>query len=218
MTVVPFHTNDDVNDALTGAVHHLRAGGVLAHPTETVYGLGCRLEEHALQRLSALKQRGEGKPFVVLVNGTHMLDALRASVSPPAKELMAEFWPGPLTLVLGSARTDLPGAIQSESGVAVRWTSHPGLQRLIAALGEPMTSTSANVSTLPPARSAEEIAPWWPSEVASGEMMVLDGGTLGDQLPSTVVDCSTDVPRVLRAGAIPLEQLRATVPRLFGVK
>lgn len=216
MSVVPFRTHDDVASAVTTAAQHLRAGGVLAHPTETVYGLGCRLEEHALRGLSALKQRGEGKPFVVLLGGTHGLDALRVSVLPAAAELMAAFWPGPLTLVLASARSDLPDAVHSNRGIAVRWTSHPGLQRLLASLGEPITSTSANVSTLPPARSAEEIAQRWPSEVASGEMMVLDGGTLGDQLPSTVVDCSTEVPRVLRAGAISLEQLRTIVPRLFG--
>jgi L-threonylcarbamoyladenylate synthase len=215
---VPFRTNDDYDNALPAAVTHLRAGRVLAHPTETIYGLGCRVDEPSLRRLSALKQRDDSKPFVVLISGRDMLTALDVAVPSAATALIDRHWPGPLTLVLTSRRTDLPGAVWSNGGVAVRWTSHGGLQRLLGALDEPMTSTSANVSTLPPARSAEEIASWWPSEVASGEMMVLDGGTLGDRLPSTVVDCSTDVPRVLRAGAISLEQLRTTVPRLFGAE
>ena len=216
MTTIPFANQEHIEGALLPAVEHLRAGRVLAHPTETVYGLGCRLESHALACIARLKRRTPQKPFVVLVDGARMLAALGTSMSSSADALAKRFWPGPLTLVLPTSHREIPDAVRSDAGVAVRWTSHQGLLRLLGAIGEPMTSTSANVSTLPPARSAEEIAHWWPDETASGELLVLDGGPLRDQLPSTVVDCSSDTPRVLRAGVIPVHLLRDTVPRLVG--
>ena len=101
-------------------------------------------------------------------------------------------------------------------GVAVRWTSHPALQRMIAAYGDPITSTSANLPGLPPAMTAGEIVEQWGDAVARGILRVLDGGRLEASAPSTVVDCTGRRPRVIRPGAIPADVLRESVQDLIG--
>jgi L-threonylcarbamoyladenylate synthase len=100
--------------------------------------------------------------------------------------------------------------------VAVRWTPHPGLLRLIRAYGEPITSTSANRPGVPPAMSATELASQWVNEMRRGTLMVLDGGRLTPSAPSTVVDCTGRLPRVIRPGAVPAAVLRESVPDLVG--
>jgi L-threonylcarbamoyladenylate synthase len=134
-----------------------------------------------------------------------------------AAALAAVHWPGALTLVLGDGDVRLPRAARGDgNSVAVRLTSHEGVRRLVAALGAPMTSTSANRAGLPPATSSAEIAERWPAETAAGHLVVLDGGVLLSAQPSTIVDCTGPRPRLLRAGAVRLAALRATVPDLAG--
>jgi len=98
----------------------------------------------------------------------------------------------------------------------VRWTPHPGLQRLIAAMNDPLTSTSANRPGLPPATSGAEILADWSAELAKGRLRLLDGGALTPSASSTVVDCTARRPRVIRPGAIAAATLRAAVPDLIG--
>ena len=100
--------------------------------------------------------------------------------------------------------------------VAVRWTPHPGLQRLIGALGDPITSTSANLPGQPPAVTAGEIVSQWRNEVTLGRIRLLDGGRLPPSPASTVVDCTGRAPRVIRPGALPASTLRESVPDLIG--
>jgi L-threonylcarbamoyladenylate synthase len=100
--------------------------------------------------------------------------------------------------------------------VAVRWTSHPALQRLIGAYGDPITSTSANLPGLPPAMAASEIVTQWGNAIGRGVLRVLDGGRLEPSAPSTVVDCTGKLPRVIRPGAITSAELRESVPDLIG--
>ena len=110
-------------------------------------------------------------------------------------------------------------AIRGAHGeVAVRWTSHEGAAKIIRAWGAPITSTSANAPGLPPATTPEEIATQWEREVASGQLLVLDGGALVSALPSTIVDCCGERPLLVRAGSISVEQLRETVPDLAGAE
>lgn len=213
--VLPFGSAADVARALPAAVAHLRADGVIAHPTETVYGVGGALTEAALERVRALKGRDEGKPFVVLVGAMESLTQLGVRKEALANRLISAFWPGPLTLVLPSSLTLPRGAQNERGGVAVRWTSHPGMSRLLEAFGAPLTSTSANAAGLPPARSAPEIVALWREPVGKAELLVLDGGEVeGGRLPSTVVDCTGRAPRVVRKGAVSVAALRTVVPQL----
>jgi len=214
---VPFWSADEVEASLGATIAHLRAGGVLAYPTETVYGFGGAPERESVERIVRMKNRPPGKPFLLLIAGSEMLDRLDLALTPEAARLAARHWPGPLTLVLPGGARRVPERLRGpEGGVAVRWTPHEGLNRLMRAFGDPITSTSANRPRQPPATSAAEILAHWGTLVASGELRVLDGGTLAPSHPSTVVDCTGRRPRVIRPGAIPAAVLRESVPDLVG--
>src|SRR5688572_18303852 len=134
-----------------------------------------------------------------------------------ASTLAARFWPGPLTLVLPGGERRIPDRLRGpEGGVAVRWTSHANLSRLLRAYGEPITSTSANRPGIPPAMSAAAIVQQWSDAMGRGILRVLDAGQLTPSSPSTVVDCTGRRPRVIRPGAISSATLRESVPDLIG--
>jgi len=214
---VPFWSPAEVESSLVDTVAHLQAGQVLAYPTETVYGFGGAVDRDAVERLVALKRRPPAKPFLLLVSDSAMLERLDLRLPSMAAQLAARHWPGPLTLVLRGGERRVPPRLRGpEGGVAVRWTSHPALQRMISAYGDPITSTSANLPGLPPAMTAGEIVEQWGDAVARGILRVLDGGRLEASAPSTVVDCTGRRPRVIRPGAIPADVLRESVPDLIG--
>lgn len=214
---VPFWSPAEVAAALTPTVTFLRDGGVLAYPTETVYGFGGAPAAEAVEKIVRMKKRPPGKPFLLLIAGSDMLDRLDLRLTPGASRLAARHWPGPLTLVLAGGERRVPPRLRGpEGGVAVRWTPHEGLQRLIRAFGDPLTSTSANRPRQPPASSAREVLADWEGMVARGELRVLDGGTLAPSEPSTVVDCTGRRPRVIRPGAVSASVLRESVPDLVG--
>jgi L-threonylcarbamoyladenylate synthase len=213
--MIPYHTPEEVAAAIPAAVTHLARRGLIAYPTETVYGLGSITAAPAVDRLCALKGRVPGKPFLVLVAGRPMLAALGLRLTEAAERFAAAFWPGPLTLVLPGGEGTLPDTLRGpEGGVAVRWTSNPGAAQLIHTLGSPITSTSANRPGSPSLMAAPEIERAFHEAVASGTLLVLDAGHLPTSPPSTLIDCTGPAPRVLREGAIPAPRLAAIVPSL----
>jgi L-threonylcarbamoyladenylate synthase len=164
-----------------------------------------------------MKRRPPGKPFLLLVAGSDMIERLDLHLSSYAANLAARHWPGPLTLVLPGGERRVPDRLRGpEGGIAVRWTSHRAVARLIRAHGDAITSTSANRPGVPPAMSAGEILSQWADVIARGQLRVLDGGKLVPSAPSTVVDCTGRRPRVIRPGAIPATVLRESVPNLIG--
>jgi L-threonylcarbamoyladenylate synthase len=212
MTVVPFMTDAEVAVALGPVVVHLRRGGLLAYPTETVYGLGSRARATEVATLAQLKGRAPGKPFLLLVASRQMAEAQGLALNESARAMARAFWPGPLTLVLPGGSGRLPDLLRGpEGGIAVRWTSHAHIARLVERLGEPLTSTSANRPGSGPAPGADAIARDFAEAVDSGQLLVLDGGVLGNRPPSTVVDCTTPQPRMIRVGAVSLGELRGAV-------
>lgn len=217
--MVPFWAAPEIEAAIAGTIAHLEAHRVIGYPTETVYGLGSAIDRASVESLLKIKKRPAGKPFLVLIAASDMVDRLGLTLTKSAATLAARFWPGPLTLVLPGGERRVPPALRGpEGGVGVRWTPHPGLQRLISAYGDAITSTSANRPGDPPASSAADIVAQWPAEVASGKLRVLDAGTLPHSEPSTVVDCTGRVPRVIRPGAISAARLRDAAPDLVGDK
>lgn len=215
--VVPFWSPEEVEAAINGTLAHLAAGKVLAYPTETVYGFGGAVDERSVQQLVSLKGRAPGKPFLLLVARSEMITRLGLHLTGYASMLAARFWPGPLTLVLPGGEKRVPDRLRGpEGGVAVRWTPHPSLARLILAHGDPITSTSANRPGIPPATSADQIVSQWNEAILGGTLRVLDAGRLRDSQPSTVVDCTGRLPRVIRPGAISAATLRESVPDLVG--
>ena len=214
---VPFWSAADVETSLSATLDHLREGRILAYPTETVYGFGTSAEHLAVESLVKLKRRPPAKPFLLLIAGSDMLARLGLRLTPAASRLAARHWPGPLTLVLPGGAHRVPARLRGpEGGVAVRWTPHEALARMIRAFGDAITSTSANLPGRPPATSASEILQAWSTAVTAGTLRVLDGGKLEPSLPSTVVDCMGLRPRVIRPGAISSALLRETVPDLVG--
>lgn len=215
--VTPFWSPAEVEAAIPRVIAHLQGGRVLAYPTETVYGFGGAVDHDAVEALVQLKGRPAGKPFLLLVASSEMLTRLGLRLSGYAAHLAARHWPGPLTLVLPGGERRVPDRLRGpEGGVAVRWTPHPGLTRLLLAYGEPITSTSANRPGVPPAVAAAEIVEQWSDALARGVVLLLGGGRLIPSAPSTVVDCTGRRPRVIRPGAIPAAVLQESVPDLIG--
>ena len=213
----PFWSVEEVAAAIPRALAQLEARLVLAYPTETVYGFGGAIDAESVARLVQLKRRPVGKPFLLLINGSDMLAKLGLHLTTSAAALAARHWPGPLTLVLpGGERRVSPQLRGPEGGIAVRWTPHAGIARLIRAHGDAITSTSANRPGVPPAMSAAEILSQWSDDIARGTIRVLDAGRLSPSAPSTVVDCMGRRPRVIRPGAIAAAVLRESAPDLIG--
>ncbi len=214
---IPFWSPEEIEASISGTIAHLNERRVLAYPTETVYGFGSGIDSESVQQLIKMKGRPKGKPFLLLIANSEMLHRLDLHLNAAASILAARFWPGPLTLVLPGGERRVPDALRGpEGGIAVRWTPHPALTRLITAYGEPITSTSANRPRSPAAMSAGEIVDQWRDIIARGTLRVLDGGRLSPSEPSTVVDCSGRNPRVIRPGAVSAELLRKSVPGLVG--
>jgi L-threonylcarbamoyladenylate synthase len=187
--------------ALGRAVEVLRAGGLVAFPTETFYGLGAAaLDSAAVKAVFLVKGRAESKPVLVLVDSLEMVARL-AEVSEGARRLMARHWPGALTLVL-PARPVLPAELTAGTGtVGVRLSSHPVARGLVRALGGPVTAPSANPSGAAPPTTAAEVLRAFGGAIA----LVLDGGTTPGGQPSTVLDLSVEPPRVIRQGPVKVD-------------
>lgn len=206
---------DALASALDPVVDHLRGDGLLAYPTETVYGFGGRASPDAVRALAALKGREEHKPFLVLVSHRSSVEGLRWTDA--ATELAEIFWPGALTLVLADPRGIFPRGVRSASGgVAVRMSPHPVVRHLVEALGEPLTSTSANLPGEPPAASGAAAAEVAGRLVGGSAVVVVDGGRLPPSPPSTVVDCTGLEPVVVREGSVPVARLRCAIPEIHG--
>jgi L-threonylcarbamoyladenylate synthase len=206
---IPFRTEPEQRAALERVVRHLRAGGLIAYPTETVYGFGCTLQADALSRLAAIKRRGFDSPFLLLVTDRHMF--ANAAWTPAAIALASAFWPGPLTLALRTTGGQVPREVVSMAGtVALRATPHAGVRMLLERCG-PLTSTSANAPDDPPAADARTAAAPLVAGAGGWPVLVLDGGTLPPSRASTIVDCSTEPPRLIRAGEIDATQLSEVI-------
>ena len=201
----------DLQRAIYDAVEVLRGGGLVAFPTDTLYGLGADvLSLEAVGRVFLAKGRASGSGLPVLVSCVSDLDLVVAWVPDVAARLMEGFWPGGLTLVLKRA----PGLPRLVSGggdtVAVRMPDHPVPLELIERLGRPITGTSANPSGGPDPVSADRVRDLLGNKVD----YIIDAGSAPGGIPSTVLDLSAQEPRVLRRGAVPVEELRTFCPGL----
>lgn len=202
----------DPDADLTGVVEHLRAGRVIAYPTETVYGLGGACAPDAVRRVRDAKGRAEAKPLLILIRDPMDVEGLTWSST--ARELASIFWPGSLTLVLHDPAGHFPPGVRSHRGtVAVRVSPHPLVGRLIEALGAPLSSTSLNLPGESPASSGRQARDVL-ERLRAFDTVLLNAGTLPPSHPSTVVDCTREPPVVLREGAVPTGRLRCVLPEI----
>ena len=187
------------------ALAELRAGAIIAFPTDTVYGVGGNaLDGPALLQVFAAKQRPPSVPLPVLLADVADLALIAAHVPPLAYAIAAAHWPGALTLVLPAAAHLPRELLAGNRTVAVRIPDHPALRQLIRDLGSPLAGTSANLHGQPAPSSAAGVAAQLGGRVA----LILDGGPSGAEQPSTILDLCGASPRVLREGALPLAALR----------
>jgi L-threonylcarbamoyladenylate synthase len=186
------------------AIEIFKNGGIVAFPTDTVYGLGGDVfNVAAVERIYRVKQRPRNMPLPVLLADSTQLADVVASVPETARCLMRHFWPGGLTLVL-SKKDTLPDIITAGSNkVAVRIPDHVVPLSLIRGFGAPIVGTSANISDEPSPVTAEEVEQQLDGQVD----LIIDMGRCPGGLESTVVDVTGEVPVILRRGVIPEEEI-----------
>jgi L-threonylcarbamoyladenylate synthase len=193
-------------------VERVRRAGLLAYPTETVWGLGADAgSERAVEALRAWKGRCEGTPLPLLVETPEDLEALGIEVPALARRLAGRFWPGPLTLVLPARRRFAVGVARADGAVGVRCSSHPlaaALARRLRGAGVgPITATSLNRSGEPPARTRREAEALVGEGPGEPRLLEVEGAEAGGDRESTVVDATGKDLRVLRRGAISEEEI-----------
>ena len=193
---------------LEEAARCLQDGGLVAFPTDTLYGLGAvASQERAVERLFEAKERPGDRPLPIFVASAADVDGVATEVSPAARRLMETFWPGGLTLVLRRHPRFHSPALAGGDTVAVRVPAHPVALELLRRVGEPLTGTSANLSGRPGPRTAGEVR----RQLGGRVDLIVDGGPCPGGVESTVVDCTVDPPRVLREGAVPAERVAAAL-------
>ncbi|MDA0709656.1 MAG: L-threonylcarbamoyladenylate synthase [bacterium] len=191
-------------ESIQRAADCVKRDGLIAYPTETIYGLGVDpTRPAALDRLFSAKGRSAKKAVIVLIRDSSDLHDLTLQIPESAHALMTAFWPGPLTLIF-KANPNLPGELLGGGDtIALRHSNSPVADALLKALGGPLTSTSANISGQPPATSAQEVY----RQLAPFLDLIIDGGPSTRSLPSTLVDLTSGPPTLLRVGAISREDL-----------
>ena len=208
LKVNPQHPEEEV---ISRAAETIRRGGLVAFPTETVYGLGAdALNAVAVRDIFAAKGRPLDNPIIVHVGQMEDLEALATSVTPAALLLAGRFWPGPLTLILRkSAR--VPDAVTGgQNTVAVRMPRNNVALALIRASGVPIAAPSANRSGRPSGTTGAHVF----EDLAGKIDIVLDGGPVEIGVESTVLDISSDPPDILRPGAVTIEELELVLGRI----
>jgi L-threonylcarbamoyladenylate synthase len=204
----------EAEGTLAEVIAVLKAGGLVAYPSDTVYGLGAAAsDERAVARVFAVKGRLSEKALPLLLAGVEDMAPLCAEVSPIAKLMTERFWPGPLTLVLRRSPAFQSAALGGGENVALRVPDHHFLRQLIRALGEPITGTSANHSGRPSCRTPREVQ----RRLRDTVDLIIDGGPSRAGQESTVIDITEDTPVVVRTGALSREEIERAIGREVGV-
>ena len=190
------------DQAIQRALEVLGRGGLMAFPTDTVYGLGAlAFDSKAVESIYLAKDRPIEKAIPVLIGDATDLEKISDGVPEVARKLAARFWPGPLTIIVPKKQT-LPETVSATSSVGVRVPDHPVARELLRAAG-PMAVTSANISGQASPSTAQEVL----DQLNRRIELIIDGGQTPGGIPSTLVDCSGDEIKVLREGPISLEQI-----------
>ena len=195
--------SEELERLVSRAAETIKEGGVVAFPTETYYGLAVDpFNRTALQRLFRVKKRSLDKPILTLVENVGQLSLLAREVPALYQPLMEEFWPGPLTLLF-PAPERLPPLLTAGTGeIGVRISSHPVAQALVRVCGFPVTATSANISGHPAASRAAEVREQLPDID-----LLIPFDHLANGRGSTIMSCRSGRPLIIRAGAIPTDQI-----------
>ncbi|MBI9044935.1 MAG: threonylcarbamoyl-AMP synthase [Anaerolineaceae bacterium] len=190
-------------DVIKISLEILQSGGLIAFPTDTVYGVAAMVQNgEAVQKIYQAKERGDNKAIPILIGDQADLNLIASSVPENAAKLAAAYWPGALTLVIPKSPS-LPEAVSAYPTVGVRMPDYEFALKLLKVSG-PLAVTSANISGQENPLNAENVM----VQLGGRIELILDGGPTPGLVPSTVVDCSTDQPIVLRSGAISEDLIR----------
>ncbi len=208
-----------IPDPIGESVRWLRSGGLLAYPTETVWGLAAdAASEQSVERLRRWKGRGEDAPIALLVESAEAAEALGFELRRSGRRLAGDFWPGPLTLVVAGNRKLASGIARADGAVGLRCSSHPLAAALAQRLGAegvgPVTATSLNPTGKPAARNVDEARACCGSGPDDPRLLDVEGAEAGGDLASTVVDVTGERPEVLRWGALPERAMRPLLDAL----
>ena len=206
--IIQINRENFTDEELFEAAEILRKGGLVAIPTETVYGLGANaLDESASKKIYEAKGRPSDNPLIAHISSMDEITALVKEIPEAGKKLAEKYWPGPLTMIFPKKDIVPYGTTGGLETVAIRMPSDPVANRLIKLAGVPVAAPSANTSGRPSPTKAEHVV-----EDMNGKIeMIIDSGEVGIGVESTIVDVSGDVPMLLRPGAITIEMLRETL-------
>jgi len=196
----------DKNDTIPHALEILKRGGLVAFPTDTVYGVGAlAFDGKAIESIYIAKDRPVEKAIPILIGGPEDLEKVTVDVPTIAAKLAARFWPGPLTLIVPK-HPNLPEVVSAGPTVGVRVPDHPIARVLLTAAG-PMAVTSANISGMDSPKTAEDV-----NRQLNGRIpLILDGGETPGGVPSTVVDCTGAETVILREGPVTMDDIQAAL-------
>jgi L-threonylcarbamoyladenylate synthase len=201
--IIKIDANDPDPKKIREAAKIIKAGGIVAFPTETVYGIGAGIfNKEAINKIYKIKGRSRKKPLQILLDRPSKVKLLANKLSKKAKELMKKYWPGPMTLVLFRSRMVPSAAVAGQNTVGIRIPDHKVILELIKASGTPIAATSANRSGMRPPVTAGEVM----SNLKDDVDLILDGGKTKLGIPSTVIDATKKSPKVLRGGSIHIKK------------
>lgn len=193
------------------AITILKKGGIVAFPTDTVYGLGASANIlHAVERIYQVKERPRNMALPILIAHISQISEVASSVPPVAWLLARSFLPGALTIVLYKSKLVPDIVTAGDKTVAVRVPAHPIPIALVEGLGTPIVGTSANISGKPNALTADEVQ----SQLGNKVDLIIDGGRCTGSRESTVVDVTEEPPVILREGAISIEELKRVYEKI----
>jgi L-threonylcarbamoyladenylate synthase len=194
----------DHPNAIQHAVDVLRNNGLVAFPTDTVYGLAAPVQNiESIERLYGVKGRNNTKAIAVLLGDNDQLTTVAVDLSKSTQKVAQHFWPGPLTMIV-PRHPSLPEILAPLPTIGVRIPDHPVALALLKAAG-PLAVTSANISGADNTMTAKQVM----KQLKGRVHLIIDGGRTPGGVPSTVIDCTTPEPEILREGPISLKQLRA---------
>ncbi len=199
-------------ELLQRAVRILRDGGLVAYPTDTVYGLAADpTNAEAVKKLSEAKSRDPSQPMPHLIANTEMASSIAVQIPDVAHDLMRAFWPGGLTIILHKAQSY--ASVATGATIGLRVPDHAVPRELSRLLEGPITGTSANVAGGPEPLSADDVR----GILGDAVDLIIDGGPCRGDRPSTVIDCTIDPPKILRLGAVSREDIERVLDREVAV-
>lgn len=192
------------NEIIRNAAAIISRGGVIAYPTETIYGLGAdATNEQAIRKIFEIKGRNFSNPVSLIIGRREDVYPLVRAIPETAQKLMDAFWPGPLTIVFGAAGCVSPLLTAKTGKIGIRLSGHDTARQIALAAGKPLTATSANLSGLPECATADEVI----AQIGDRLDAVVDLGNTSGTAGSTIIDTTTEQPVILRTGVISREEI-----------